>query len=161
VLYTLINAAMQQWFLRSCPWPKRVRFIRPIVLGFSRLAIDATVGFTGLVEAMHLKIARKPGILGPPFEGPTSGITGLVYQGIRAITGLVGSGIDALLTQLIPLLGERNSPPGREAVLAALNGAMGDYLAATENPLAISISLRHNGKTLTLDRRAGLVQFPD
>ena len=124
------------------------------LLGFSRLAIDATVGFAGLVEAMHLKIARKPGILGPPFEGPTSGITGLVYQGIRAITGLVGSGIDALLTQLIPLLGERNSPPGREAVLAALNGAMGDYLAATGNPLAISISLRQNGKTLTLERRA-------
>ena len=123
------------------------------VLGFSRLAFDATAGLTDLVEGMHLNIARKPGILGPPFEGPASGITGLVYQSIRAVTGLVGSGIDALLSPLVPLLGERHSPPGREAVLAGLNGAMGDYLAATRNPLAISMSLRRDGKSLSLESR--------
>jgi pimeloyl-ACP methyl ester carboxylesterase len=123
------------------------------VLGFSRLAFDATAGLTDLVEAMHLNIARKPGILGQPVEGPSSGITGLVYQSIRAVTGLVGSGIDALLTPLMPLLGERNSPPGREAVLAGLNGAMGDYLTATRNPLAISMSLRQDGKSLSLQSR--------
>jgi len=38
-------------------------------------------------------------------------------------------------------------------VLAALNGVMGDYLAATENPLAISMSLRQDGKPLILERR--------
>jgi pimeloyl-ACP methyl ester carboxylesterase len=124
------------------------------LLGFSRLAFDATAGLTDLVEAMHLNIARKPGILGIPLEGPTSGITGLVYQSIRAVTGLLGSGIDALLSPLIPLLGERDSPPAREAVLAALNGVMGDYLAAAGNPLAISMSLRQNGKPLILERRA-------
>lgn len=123
------------------------------VLGFSRLAFDATAGLVDLVEGMHLNIARKPGILGTPIQGPTSGIAGLVYQSIRAVTGLVGSGIDALLTPLIHLLGERNSPPGREAVLAALNGVMGDYLAATQNPLAISMSLRQDGKPLILERR--------
>ena len=123
------------------------------VIGFSRLAFDATTGLTDLVEAMHLNIARKPGILGPPAEGPASGVTGLVYQSIRAVTGLVGNGIDALLTPLVPLLGERNSPPGREAVLAALNGAMGDYLVATRNPLAISMSLRRDGKSLILESR--------
>ena len=123
------------------------------VLGFTRLAFDATAGLTDLVEGMHLNIARKPGILGPPFEGPSRGIAGLVYQSIRAVTGLVGSGIDALLTPLVPLLGERNSPPGREAVLAALNGAMGDYLAGTRNPLAISMSLRRDGKSLSLESR--------
>jgi pimeloyl-ACP methyl ester carboxylesterase len=124
------------------------------VLGFSRLAFDATAGLADLVEAMHLNIARKPGILGTPLEGTTRGITGLVYTSIRAVTGLVGSGIDALLSLLIPLLGERHSPPGREAVLAALNGMMGDYLAATGNPLAISMSLRQDGKPLILERRA-------
>ena len=123
------------------------------VIGFSRLAFEATTGLADLVEAMHLNIARKPGILGPPAEGPASGITGLVYQSIRAVTGLVGSGIDALLTPLVPLLGERNSPPGREAVLAALNGAMGDYLVATRNPLALSMSLRQDGKSLVLESR--------
>lgn len=124
------------------------------VLGFSRLAFGATAGLVDLVEAAHLNIARRPGIVGTPFEGRTSGITGLVYQSIRAITGLVGSGIDALLAPLIPLLGERNSPPSREAVLAALNGVMGDYLAATGNPLAIRMSLRLDGTSLILQRRA-------
>ena len=112
--------------------------------GYSRLAIDATAGLADLVEAMHAGIARKP----------TAGITGLVYQSIRAVTGLVGSGIDAMLSALVPLLGERNSPPGREAVLAALNGVMGDYLAETRNPLAIPMSLRRDGKPLILNRRA-------
>jgi len=124
------------------------------LLGFSRLAIGATAGLVDVVEAMHLNIARSPGFLGTPLQGPTAGVTGLVYKSIRAVTGLVGSGIDALLSPLIPLLGERHSPPGREAVLAALNGVMGDYLAATENPLAISMSLRQNGKPLILERRA-------
>ena len=124
------------------------------VLGFSRLAFDATAGLVDLVEGMHLNIARKPGILDAPLQGPTGGITGLVYASIRAVTGLVGSGIDALLSPLIPLLGERHSPPGREAVLAALNGVMGDYLAATQNPLAIAMSLRQDGKPLILERRA-------
>jgi hypothetical protein len=36
------------------------------LLGFSRLAIDATAGLADLVEAMHLNIARTPGILGTP-----------------------------------------------------------------------------------------------
>jgi len=49
---------------------------------------------------------------------------------LDAAAGLIGGGIDALLTPLIPMLGERNSPPGREAALAALNGVMGDYLSA-------------------------------
>jgi len=124
------------------------------LLAFSRLALDATVGLSDVVEAMHHNIALRPGILGPPVPGPASGIAGLVYRSIRLVAGLMGSGIDAALAPLIPLLGERRSPPGREALLAALNGVMGDYLAATGNPLAISMSLRRNGTPLTLERRA-------
>src|SRR5208283_195742 len=45
----------------------------------------------------------------------------------------------------------------REAVLAALNGLMGDYLAATGNPLAIPMRLRRNGQALTLKRKAPVV----
>lgn len=124
------------------------------LLGFSRLAIDATAGLTELVEAMHDNIARAPGILDTPSQGPTSGITGLVYESVRSVTGLVGGGIEAILAPLVPMLEERSSPPERQAVLAALNGVMGDYLAATENPLAIPIRLRHKGKPLTIEREA-------
>jgi pimeloyl-ACP methyl ester carboxylesterase len=129
--------------------------IRPSdLLGFSRLAIGATAGLSELVEAMHHNIARTPGILDKPSAGPTNGITGLVYESIRSVTGLVGGGIEAILAPFVPMLEERRSLPERQAVLAALNGVMGDYLAATDNPLAISMRLRHKGKPLTLVREA-------
>jgi hypothetical protein len=38
----------------------------------------------------------------------------------------------------------------REALLAALNGVLGDHLAASANPLAITMRLRREGKPLTL-----------
>ncbi|HEX6864386.1 MAG TPA: alpha/beta hydrolase [Thermoanaerobaculia bacterium] len=103
--------------------------------GLSRLAIDATAGVTGVVEAMHHSIAWIPG-------------TGLVYRSIRGITRLVGGGIDAALAPFArPREGSTSS--GREAMLAALNGVLGDHLAATENPLAIPMRLRLGGEPLS------------
>jgi pimeloyl-ACP methyl ester carboxylesterase len=135
--------------------------IRPTDLrGFNRLAIDATVGLTDLVEAMHHNIARAPCILGRPTQRPTTGITGLVYRTIRMVTSLVGGGIDAILAQLIPMLGDGSSSPGREAVLAALNGVLGDYLAATDNPLAIPMRLRRDGRPLELEAQALAAAIP-
>jgi hypothetical protein len=124
------------------------------VRGASRLAIDATTGLTELVVAMHLTIARRPGVLGTPSPGRVRGIAGLVYRTIRGTTGLVGGGIDAVLARLMPLLDEASPSRRREAVLAALNGVLGDYLAASSNPLAIPMRLRRNGRPLQLDRQA-------
>ena len=138
----------------------KARDIHPAdLLGFSRLAVDATAGLSELVEAMHHNIARAPGILDTPSQGPTSGITGLVYESIRSVTGFVSGGIEAILAPLVPMLDERSSPE-RQAVLAALNGVMGDYLAATDNPLAISMRFRHKGKPLTLAREALAAAIP-
>ena len=94
--------------------------------GFHRLANDATVGLTDLVEAMHHTVARTPGVLGKSPTGRTAGITGLVYKSVRGITRLVGVGVDALLGMLVPLLADRPSSEEREAVLAALNGMFGE-----------------------------------
>ncbi len=108
--------------------------------GYARLAKDATVGLTDLVEAMHASIARPAG---------TRGITGLVYRSVRGVTRLVGGGVDALLALLQPALKGRESSPERDAVHAALNGVLGDYLAASGNPLAIPMALRRNGLPFT------------
>ncbi len=127
--------------------------IRPAdVRGYSRLAIDATLGLARLVETMHHNISRMPGPIGKHTREPTKGITGLVYRTIQGTTRLVGSGIDALLAQLVPLLDQKpaSSSGQREAVLAALNGVLGDHLAASANPLAIPMQLRRNGHPLTL-----------
>jgi hypothetical protein len=103
---------------------------------------------------MHLTVARRPGILGTPRPGRARGIAGLVYRTIRGTTGLVGGGIDAILARLLPLLDEVSPSRRREAVLAALNGVLGDYLAASSNPLAIPMRLRRNARPLQLDRQA-------
>ena len=130
------------------------------LFGFSRLAIDATAGLADLVEAMHHAIAGAPGMPDRPAQGPTGGTAGLVYETVRAVTRLVGGETDAILAPLIAMQGERHSAPEREAVLAALNGVMGDYLAATDNPLAISMRLRRDGQPLTLERQALAAAIP-
>ena len=126
------------------------------VQGVARLATDATTGLTDLVEAMHERIARLPGV--PTAQpGRTSGITGLVYKTVRGVTRLVGGSLDALLQLLAPeldtLAPPQASSPERDAVLAALNGVLGDYLVATSNPLATNMALRRDG--LPFDPKAG------
>jgi pimeloyl-ACP methyl ester carboxylesterase len=122
--------------------------------GFARLATQATAGLTDLVEAMHQTIAGPAGEGGTQTPGRTRGLTGLVYKSVRGVTRLVGGSLDAILAQLKPTLAGRASSPEREAVLAALNGVLGDYLVASDNPLAIPMSLRCNGRPLVLETQA-------
>ncbi len=125
--------------------------------GASRLAIDAVAGITDLVEDMHRNIAGLSPPVGRAPSGGAGGISGLVYRSVRGVTRAVGLGLDVALGQLGPLIGKTRSWPRREAVLAALNGVLGDYLAATNNPLAISMRVRRGGTALELSR-AGLVK---
>jgi len=141
--------------------------------GATRLAADATLGLAQLVEAMHARIASVPGLRGP---AQTSGITGFVYKSIRGVTRLVGGSVDGVLGLLQPLLAPAADgaaaaaagaagtagaataavppPREREAILAVLNGVLGDHLAATGNPLATPMQVRHAGLPLTLERSA-------
>lgn len=128
--------------------------------GLGRLTIDAIAGVVDLVEAMHVNIASVPGLLRAKPPQRTSGITGLVYRSINGVIVLVGHGLDRLLATLDPLLGARSAWPGRGPVLAALNGVLGDYLAASKNPLAITMQLRHGGHPLPLDAKALAAAIP-
>jgi hypothetical protein len=116
--------------------------------GASRLAADATVLVSRVVETMHHNILRVPGVLGTPTFAPTRGITGLVYSSVRGITRLVGASLDFSLAALQPRLDAGSTWRGRDVVLAALNGVLGDYLERTDNPLAIPMELRHDGAAL-------------
>ncbi len=122
--------------------------------GASRLAVDAVAGITDLVEDMHRNIAGLSPPVGRAPSGGAGGISGLVYRSVRGVARAVGLGLDVALGQLAPLIGKSRSWPRREAVLAALNGVLGDYLAATNNPLAISMQLRRGGTALELNRAA-------
>ena len=117
--------------------------------GVGSLTIDAITGITDIVESLHQTIAGSSGtLLGASDQYRTNGITGMVYRNIRTVTELVGGGIDTLLNRLSSMLGEQDSSPGREAVLSALNGVLGDHLVARNNPLAIPMQFRRNGKPL-------------
>lgn len=122
------------------------------LLGASRLAVEATVGVTDVVEAMHGTIVRIPFLFGAPKDTRTRGITRLVYQCIRTVARLVGGGVDALLTSLVPLLDESDSSQRRENLVAVLNGVSGDHLAASSNPLAIPMRIRSGGRPLELSK---------
>lgn len=129
------------------------------VIGLGRLAVQATLGVTDVVEGMHHAVA--PRLFGAPRPGRTRGITGLVYRGVRGVTRLAGGGADAVLARLAAGVGDaRESSPRREALLAALNGVVGDHLAASGNPLAIPMRLRRAGRPLELDARALAAAIP-
>jgi len=128
--------------------------------GASRLAIDLTLLVTDLVETMHHNILRTPGPMGVATFEPTTGITGLVYRSVRGVTRLVGGSIDAVLGQMAPLLRTGGDWRRRDAVLAALNGVVGDYLDTSNNPLAITMHLRYAGRTLELDCAAPAAAIP-
>ena len=128
--------------------------------GVNRLTVAGIAGVVDVVEAMHQHIASVPGILAKPKRDRTTGITRLVYRSIHGVIGLVGHGLDRLLAQFEPLLGERSTWPGRETLLAALNGVLGDYLAASNNPLAIAMHLRRGGIALPLEREPLATAIP-
>ena len=144
--------------------PKATRNPLHDLRGASRLAIEATTGVAGVVEAMHNRIGAGPAVLGRPLDAPVRLVTRPIYGSVRGVTRLVGEGIDAALARLAPvvapLLGEGPPSRRREALVAALNGVLGDHLAASGNPLAIEMQLRRDGRPLELDAEALRVAFP-
>ena len=97
-----------------------------------------------------------------PVDERTHGFTGPVCRTVRGVTRVVGGSAEALLGWLGPALAtsDPRHPPHaeREAVVAALNGLLGDHLAATDNPLAIPLTFRQAGRELVLERFAKRVQ---
>ncbi|MEE4190184.1 MAG: hypothetical protein V2I66_01320, partial [Halieaceae bacterium] len=123
----------------------------PTLRGSTRLVFDAVEGITTRVERMHEAIAAPPlpGLRGRP--GAHGLIASSVYASIRGVNGLLRDAVDA---------GYGLVPHGTVATLAesaeiravsALNGAIGDYLEAEGNPLALPMTLLHDGRVLSPD----------
>jgi pimeloyl-ACP methyl ester carboxylesterase len=124
--------------------------------GMLRLATEATVGVTDLVEKMHHTIQMGHAPLGASRAGNTSGVTGFVYRSIRGTAKLVGKGLDAGMAPVSALLPDQVSSSTRNAFVSALNGMYGDHLLATDNPLAIKMKILHAGQVLDLEQADGL-----
>jgi pimeloyl-ACP methyl ester carboxylesterase len=132
-----------------------LRHVRPADLkAAAQLATQATHGVINITEGVHQAVRRRLGFSAGASAQQASGLTGQIYQVVRSVTRLVGWGTDAALGALLPLVDDPAAhpvaSPEREAVLAALNGVLGDRLQLTGNALAQPMVLRHGGQTLAL-----------
>lgn len=134
--------------------PAPLRHVRASDLrGVAQLATAATRGVATLAEGVHQAVWSTLGAPNhPASKARTRGLTGFVYRTVHGVTELVGQGLQATFTRLEPLLESLvdapEETPEREAVLAALNGVLGDRLAQTHNPLATPMTLRWQGQSL-------------
>jgi pimeloyl-ACP methyl ester carboxylesterase len=126
--------------------------------GAARLAVDATLGITTLVEKMHHTIQLVHPPLGASRAESTRGLTGLIYRSIRGTTRVIGKGLDAGLIPVAALLPEGVPTEARNAWVSAINGVYGDHLERTANPLAIEMSLLHQGDFVDPARPGDVVQ---
>jgi len=143
--------------MASTPPRKNTHHLRASDLrAAAQLATQATHAVTALSEGVHQSVWRTLGASDGATPAHTTGLTGLVYQGIHGVTALIGRGLASALTRLEPLLqgveDQSDESPERLAVIAALNGVMGDRLAASNNPLALPMTL-HLSEQFALEIR--------
>ncbi|MDJ0879121.1 MAG: hypothetical protein QNI86_10950 [Halieaceae bacterium] len=123
----------------------------PTLRGGSRLVFDAVEGLTTRVERMHEAIAAPPlpGLWGRP--GAHGLIASSVYASIRGVNGLLRDIVDSGYGLVPHSIDDAGSRGAEIRAVSALNGAIGDYLEAEGNPLALPMTLRHDGRELVLD----------
>jgi hypothetical protein len=137
-----------------------LRVVSSDLRGLTRLAVEATVGMTDLVETMHHTVNHPLAPRRDHLSARSRGVKGVVFGAIRALARVVGVGVEAALSPVGPPQNGSGSSPGREALLAALNGVLGDHLAATGNPLATAMSLHFEGRPLVLETAAIAATIP-
>ena len=121
-------------------------------LGLGRLLVDGVTGASHVTEELHGTISSRARRIAGSRSAGVGRIAGLVYRSVRAVTGLAGLGFEAALTPFATEEQGRAASLRADASRAALNGVIGDYLAASGNALAIPMRLRRDGMPLTLER---------
>ncbi|MBX3609347.1 MAG: alpha/beta hydrolase [Hydrogenophaga sp.] len=120
----------------------------------AQLATQATLGVIGITEGVHQAVRRRIGLPAGALPERAGGLTGRIYAAVRGVAQGIGGGIDGVLRSLQPLLDtapdDDADSPARAAVVAALNGVLGDRLAALGNPLAQPMVLCAAGQPLAI-----------
>jgi pimeloyl-ACP methyl ester carboxylesterase len=132
--------------------------------GAARLVADAVGFIAGPGEQTHRAISDLVfSALGPvarPVRVGHDVISSISYQAVRATAVLAGEAV-AVASTLAgtdrPLL-DRSSPGS--GVVAAVNGLLGDRLAAQGNDLDLGMTLRHGGRDLRLSTEALRAAYP-
>jgi hypothetical protein len=123
--------------------------------GISRLGVTAVEQVIDLVEELHRTVG------GAVLRWyPVRDVTDFVYRRVRQSASILHGWLETLLPAPDPPYRKRISSAAREAVLAALNGLVGDHLADAGNPLQIPMRLRIKGKPLALERASLSASVP-
>ena len=123
--------------------------------GAARLLVLGTTATTDVVETMHSTIAA-----GPVRRRSAGPIRSVVYRSVRGVTRVVGTGLDRALAPAERLVTEAAPGVKRAAVIAALNGVVGDHLAQTGNPLAIEMRFCLDSEPLDLNALGAAIPRP-
>jgi pimeloyl-ACP methyl ester carboxylesterase len=127
----------------------------------AQLVTQATIEVTNMAESVHRSILDTLHLQGKADAKRTPGITGFVYQSVRSIAQLVGKGFDQAALKLEPLfeqVADQNQQSyARQAVVAALNGVMGDKLKVANNSLALDMSLHCHAQHTKTDKVVVLI----
>jgi pimeloyl-ACP methyl ester carboxylesterase len=122
------------------------------------IAADGVAGLTSRIEELHRAIAdrsfRSPGAA--PARAVHDAIAGAVYAGVRGAERAAGAVAAATLPER-----RLSATPRGAAVQSALNGWLGDRLAAEDSPLAVGMAVRVRGRDLALEPTAIAGAFPD
>lgn len=131
--------------------------------GVSKLVFDAVEGITSTVERMHETIARHPLPWSPQPPELTRAhgiIASAVYSTIRGVNTMLHKGADRSFG-LIPNSTDHHHPMTAEIrAVAAINGAFGDHLEASGNPLALPMVLTTPDQRLHIDKTALTTDIP-
>jgi pimeloyl-ACP methyl ester carboxylesterase len=125
-----------------------------------RLAGETVGGVAAFAGEMHRGIASRVfGALGPlglPARFIHHGATGAVYPAVRkALAAGPKAGAALAARSTGPDALPASASIGGSLAIGALNGAIGDALARQNSPLALEMSLRHEGREVVPDA-AGL-----
>ena len=122
--------------------------------GAMQLAAQATRGVAAVVEGVHASVWRSLGAGDGVRPERTRGLTGFIYRSIHGVSHVIERGADRALAELQSRLDrdhDADHPSSqRLALLSVLNGVLGDHLVASDNPLALPMTLRHRGQRIDL-----------
>ena len=121
----------------------------PTLRGGTRLVFDVVEGITSSVERMHESIASPP-IPGLGRRPRAHGmIAASVYSAIRGVNGLLREAADGGYRLVEEGADPAGFSPAELRAVSALNGAVGDHLEATGNPLALPMTLLREGVVIS------------
>ena len=132
----------------------------------SALAFEELRRFPGAIRDMHLGIAQRAfkgvGAAARPVQAIHDSISAAAYGAIGSGTARLGHSTDAMLERERVGEGlELSRTRGGSALIAALNGLIGDRLERSQSELHQPASLRVGGEVVAPERDSLRTAFPD